>query len=533
MVASTVEAPIAPQPESRRPPRRRLVDGLIALGLFVVALLFRWHFPPDGLFYDDAWQAFGAIEGGFRQLFTVGQTQPGFGLELMLWTRIFGRSAATMVTPALIAGALGPPALYLTLRKFRYAVSISLLLGVALTVCATAIQYSGHVKSYTTDVLVILGLCVLLPRLARKRWTVPIAVAWLAGSVAIASFSSFTLLASIAAGALLVVHTNGDRRIRIVSVGAQALTFLALFAAESHTHNAKLLDEFFNGPEAYLDFHANPVTFVGEIVKHLVRITDIFPGGPGWLSVVCMVAAVVGLLAMARRGPRTLVGRFLVLMVLLAMFGALAKRVPFGPTSSTARVTLWLAPIVAFGLATTLQRVYRAAAARGDAARLVFDVIAFGLSAVLLISAVGAHREYPHAGALAAKQAMAKAGPRDVVIVTRPEMFTFALEAGVPVRLRPTPDRIVGFTPHFKDPRIHAIDILSSGAKKEIVSALKNTNRAFVVDSTVDVQGYKQYRATLASLIAAQGFKPQLAKTRVGTGRVTVWVRNKAAPTSG
>ena len=159
------------------------------------------------------------------------------------------------------------------------------------------------------------------------------------------------------------------------------------------------------------------MTFGSEIVKHLVRVTDIFPGGPGWLSVLCMVAATVGLVVMAWRGSKALVGRFLVLMVLLAIVGAIEHRVPFGPLASTARVTLWLAPVVAFGLAVVLQRVYRAAAARGNATRLAFDVVAFGLSALVLVSAIGAQADLSARCGARHAQVMAEAGPQDVVII--------------------------------------------------------------------------------------------------------------------
>jgi hypothetical protein len=528
MVASTIEAPAAPRPRTPRPSTPWAVDASLAVGLFIVALLLRWHFPPDGLFYDDAWQAFGAIKGSFRQLFTVGQTQPGFGLELMVWNRIFGSSAATMVTPALIAGALGPPALYLTLRKLRYAVSISFLLGVALTVNETAILYSGRAKSYTADVLVILSLCLLLPWLARKRWGVAIAVAWFVGSVLVASFSSFMFLASMAAGAILVFHTRGDRRVRVFSVGAQAFALLLLLAVEDRTHNAARLSGYFRASESYIPLSLNPVAFGSEIIKHLVRVTDVFPGGPGWLSVLCMIAAVVGLAVMARRGSRSLIGRFLVLLVLLAMLGSVAKRVPFGPTAADVRVTLWLAPVVAFGLATVLQRVYGAVVARGNASRLTFNVVAFAVSALLLASVIGVRRIYPSGGALAAKEAMAEVGPQDVILITRPEMYTFALESGAPVNLHPTPGLIIGIAPRFKDKRVHPIDILSATAKAEIVAVLKKTNRALVVDSDAGRTAYKQYRSDLASLIASQGFKQQLRPTKFGTGRVTVWLRRDA-----
>jgi hypothetical protein len=532
MVTATVEAPAEPQPK-RAPTRRTLlVDVGLAIGLFIVALLYRRHFPSDGLFYDDAWEAFGVAEGSLRQLITIGQAQPGFGLELMAWSRIFGHGTTTMILPAMIAGALGPALLYLVLRRFGYAASIAFLLGASLTVCETAITYSGRVKSYTSDVLVILLLCVLLPWLVKKRWSVGLAAAWFVGSIVLAAFSSFVLLATVAAGAILVFHAQDDRKIRLISVGAQAVALVALFAAEDRTHNVDLLAQFFKPSKAYIEFHLNPVTFGREIIEHLVRVTDIFPGGPGWVSVLCMIAATVGLVVLARRGPKAVVGRFLVLLVLLAIVGAVAERVPFGPLKSTARVTLWLAPVVAFGLAVVLQRLYRAAAARGERMRLAFDVAAFGLSALVLLSAIGARRTYPPGATLATHSVMAQAGPQDVVIITRPTVYTFALDAGTPVRVRPSPDLTVGFMPKFADKRLHPIGFLTGSAKREIESALKKTNRVFVVHSLADKSGYKSYMANLSDLVAAQGFELKRRPT-VGTAQISVWQREGAVPSGG
>ena len=310
----------------------------------------------------------------------------------MVWSRIFGSGASTMVVPAMIAGALGPPALYLVLRKFGYAVSVSLLLGAAMTVCETAILYSGHVKSYTADVLVILLLCVLLPWLARQHWQVRTAVVWTVGSIVLASFSPFTLLAIIAAAAILVLHSSGDRKIRLIVAGVQAFVIAGLFTAENGTHDQAAVVNFFKGQDAFIRPSLNPVTFGREIVAHFLHVTDVFPGGPAWFSAVCLVLAMVGVYLIARSGPLAVVGHFFVLMVGLAVVGSMATKFPFGPSSGAFRLTIWLTPIVAFGLAAVLQRVYRAAAARSRATRIGFDAVAF----VLLGTPAGqCHRRPP------------------------------------------------------------------------------------------------------------------------------------------
>jgi hypothetical protein len=527
MVTPTREAAIG----SRRNSRlgiALIVDALIAVGLFVTALLYRRHFPPDGLFYDDAWQAFGAATGGFGQLITIGGTQPGFGLELMVWTRIFGSGASAMVVPAMIAGALGPPTLYLVLRKFGYAVSVSLLLGAAFTVCETAIVYSGRVKSYTADVLVILLLCVILPWLARQQWRVRVAVVWTIGSILLASFSPFALLAIIAAAAILALHSHGDRRIRLIVAGIQVIILAGLFTAENGTHNQAAVVRFFNGQNAFIRRSLNPVTFGHEIVSHFLHVTDVFPGGPAWFSAVCLVLAMVGVYHLARSGPLAVVGRFFVLMVGLAVLGSMATKFPFGPSRGAFRVTIWLTPIVAFGLAVMLQTGYRAAAARGRATRIGFDAIAFVCSALLLVSALGARRSYPAGAALATRRVMAEAVPGDVVFITRGTIYTFALEAHTPVEVRPTPDLEVGFLPRFADNRLHPLDLLTSSTRREISSALDKTERAYVLDSLVDESGYQKYRADLANLIGASGFTLE-QRSEVGTATVSVWVRSNGS----
>jgi hypothetical protein len=429
-----------------------------------------------------------------------------------------------MVVPAMIAGALGPPALYLVLRKFGYAVSVSLLLGAALTVCETAIAYSGHVKSYTSDVLVILLLCVIVPWLSRQRWRISTGVAWTVGSLVLASFSSFAMLATVAAAAILVFHPQGDRKIRVIASGAQAVGLAVMVEATNRTVNHALITDFFAGQDGFIKPELNPLSFGREILKHLLRVTDVFPGGPGWFSAVVLVLATVGLFVMARRGSKAVLGRFLVLMIGLALTGAIAREVPFGPAISGARVTIWLSPIVAFGLAVVLQKAYRAAAARGRATRIAFDGVAVACSALLLVSAVGAHRLYPAGAALATHRMMAEVGPGDVVLITRYTAYTFALEANTPVRLQATPDLVVGFTPLFADKRLHPLGWLTRETRLELGSALEHTNRTYVVDSLIGQEGFKNYRDELTRFITSAGFKLQ-SRSRIGTAAISMWQR--------
>ena len=506
--------------------RQWLEDAAIAVGFGIVAFVLRLRVPADGFFFDDAWQTFAVLHGSFSELFTIGQTQPGFGAELLVWRRVFGAGEFRLIGPALLAGTLGPPALYLVLRAFRFARTIAVLLAAALTVSATHVVYSSRVKAYTTEVLLILVLALVVPRLARLRWRATTALGWFVGSVLVASFSSFTLLASSAAGLVLVLHAKDDRRARLVAVGAQALAILALLAATERTHNGPLLRQHFEGSDGYVSVDLNPLAFVADIGRHFARVADTFPGGPAWVPVLAIVAAMVGLIATARRrGARAIAARFMLTMVLLALVGSLAGRVPFGPTEVSRRATLWLVPVVAFGLAAGLDQVRRVAEARGIGARRAFDGAAIVLAGLLLITPIGAHRPYPPAARDATRLVMDRRHPGEVVLICRFSMYSFALYADTPVRLQSRPDRMEGLMPEFADDQIVPVDSMSEARQRDVAAAVAPADVVYVVDTHTGLApaGY-EYHRSLVNLLSRHGFR--LAdRTDAQRAGVYTWVR--------
>ena len=312
-----------------------LPDGIIAAGLVPIAFIVRWHLPSDGLFYDDAWQALGAWNGSLSELITVGQTQPGFTAGLMGWTRLLGVGTTALVMPALIAGTLGPPVLYMALRHFGYARSIALLLAAAVSSTGVHITYSSHVKTYTTDMLIMVGLAVAIWHLARRRWRESTAVAWLFGSVVVGSFSSIALVSACVAGLMLVVHPAGDRRLRFCAVATQVVMLATLAMASSRTYSQELIHRFFSTRDGYIEFDRNPLTFAREVLDHAWHVADVFPGG---IPTLALAAAVVGILAAAWRGPVEVPARFFAVLVLVAAGASLVGLIPFGPPRNVGRV---------------------------------------------------------------------------------------------------------------------------------------------------------------------------------------------------
>lgn len=217
----------------RQPERARILpshwfDLLAVSGLAVTAFVLRRDgLPHDGLFFDDSWVAAGAVKGSLANLWIVGSAHPGFTAALMASTSIAGSDFRALAYPALIAGTIGSPLLHLALRRFGYARSICVLMGAALVVARVHILYSGRVKGYTLDPLLVLGLVVLIPRLARMSWRWQTAIAWLVGLTVSATFSGFALVASAAAGVVLLLHPASDRTIRAGAISARAAVFLA------------------------------------------------------------------------------------------------------------------------------------------------------------------------------------------------------------------------------------------------------------------------------------------------------------------
>jgi hypothetical protein len=493
-------------------------DVLVAVALGGIAFVVRQHVPGDGLFYDDAWQAFGAWKGSFSEVISVGLTQPGYTAGLMAWTRLFGTSTTSLVTPALIAGTLGPPALYAGLRWFGFSRAVALFAGAALSSAPVHIEYSYHVKTYTADVLILLGLALAVWKLAPWHWRTATAVAWCIGSVAVGSFSSIALVATCVAGLVLVLHASGDRKLRTVAVAVQLGVLAVLFVASSHTYNDDRIRGFFAPRGGFIDFDPNPVTFGREVFDHFWHVADVFPGGRPTLS---LVVAIPGLVVAARRGRLAVPARFLALMLVVAAAGSVVKLIPFGPPRGIGRVSLWLVPVITLGLCTALEFVRRRIGASVPLRR-GFDAIVCIAAVVVLVSAFGTDHRYPAGARSAIREVMDEAGPGDAVVVTWPTRYSFALYADTPVDVRFTPERQVGFLPAFGDGRVHQHDFdTRPGEFDEFVAG---ADRVYVVHAIINTTGEPGYLFDLALELGLRGFTRESIRT-IETGRVDVWRR--------
>jgi hypothetical protein len=514
--------------------RRYWPDLLLAGVLGVVAFLVRRHgLPTDGLWLDDAAPAAGLKASSPSQLFYVGVEHAGFIAVLIGWSRLTGGSDASLAYPALIAGTFGPPLLYLALRACDYERSISALLGAALAAAEAAIVYSGRVKDYTIDVLIVLGLAMVVPRLTRRSWRWQTGVAWVAAAIVVSSFSIFALIAAAVAGAIVVLHPASDLRVRIIAVGAQAGATLALLDTERHAYRD------YGGPsleglssqqwDTFVTFHANPLRFGGNVLLHLRRLAEMFPGGPGWFATLCIVAALVGLVTIAWKGRQAIRARYLLLVLVVTFVLGLLDKFPFGPKvgsdiSNGQRWSLWLVPVVALGLAAVLQGL-RGLLADHRALRIGFDTVAYLAVAAILLSAVAAKQlPYPWPGAKSATDFVeSQLGPRDAVLLPWTAQHSFATESGLYDGVIEKPAEYLPFWPKLTDRRLHASGWgLDAPTPPRVAHAVKGADRVFVYlpnpFNAVESESRDMYASALPSL----GFERQRT-AHFGVVRVEIW----------
>jgi hypothetical protein len=501
----------------RRPMVILAVEVVFLLALTVIAFLVRrGGLPTDGLWFDDAWVATGAIHGHLSTIMTVGSGHPLFTAFLMGWHHIDGALPA-LAYPALLAGTITPVVLYLALRDAGYERTISGLLAAVVAVGAVDILYSGRVKTYALDPVLVLVVGLVLHRLVARRWRWPTALLWTAFALVLGCFSGFVLLATAAAGVVLFLHPKGDRLLRGVAVAVQGIGQLLLFRWIEGSYNGDLVQSDIQRLyQAHLTFHANPLTFGREILTHLRNIAEVYPGGTTsgpWLTIAAL-AAIVGLVvaAFGRGGiGERIWARYLGLALVASFIGALDGKFAFGPTVGSfvtvgARYMVWVIAVMAFGLAAVLHRLYRLARALPGPNWIVDAIAGVAIVAVLLAGARDP-QEYPWVGSQSASRyAESVLGPRDVLIVTEESIFTFAVATHYPVSLRATPDRMVGFSPRYPGRRIYSIGVdgqapfdayelqrLSRGAPHVVVlltSGVYDTTLATYVDRAITAVGY-------------------------------------------
>ena len=370
-------------------------DLLIAVALVVAAFVKRLpSLPYNGMFHDDAWQAASITLTTPREWLRTSIDHPLFVALLSPLRYLADTNPVALVVPVLIVGALVPAAVFVMLRSLRYSRSIATSLAAVFVVAPGPVAFSGHLKTYVADLVIVAVTATVLPKLASMRWTARGGVLWFCGAVLVGTFSVFVLVATALAGVVLVFAAGPDRRTRAIAVGSQLVVQLLYSRHVRTTYSVERLQHFWSSRNAFVRFAWNPVVFAGRLFRHFRRVVAIVPGpGRGWLTALVAIVVLVGLLLAARR-RQAIAARFLLLLLVAAALAGTVKLLPFGPGPGTvSRAGVAVARPGGRGRTRGDAATSARARLRGNLRR-AFDGAAYGFAILLIALSMGHTRTY-------------------------------------------------------------------------------------------------------------------------------------------
>lgn len=499
------------------------MDAVVVGVLLIVGAVLRWHaLPTDGLFHDDAWVALGVTNGSFDQVFGIGNTHPGYSALLMTLSPVLGSEPSAYTGPAFVAGVLGAPVVYLMLRLSGFSAAVALLPAAGLAAADVHVTYSGRVKPYVLEVLVVVALVLAVRFMAERRWGWRETAGWAVGSLVVSVFSAFSLLCAAVAGAVLLTVFGRDWWRRAIAVGVQAVGAVWLLVTMQSSYDSDWMQDLWAGRlDGYVDTDSGVLSMLGDIANRVGRSTVVISGEAAWVYGIVGAIAAVGLVSLAWRVPW---GRFPLALLVVALAGSVAGRLPFGSsTFEGLRVSVWFAPVAALGVAEALRlvvdRVPRSAAKAVLPAAAVASCVVLGAGFLALPS-------YPWDGTDSASEFVdEQLVSADAAIVLYAARFPYAAETELPVEIEPAPSEVVGLRAEILDPRVRALLVSHqpSSDERAITEAVRGADRV-IVYSGVYLPGSPDGTPQVDRVLMELGYQREELQ-RFDHAGVAIWVR--------
>jgi hypothetical protein len=464
-------------------------------------------------------------------LLMVSWNHPGFTTLLQAVNAIEPDRVDVLAWPVLVGGVLGVPLLYLCFRALDFTPFASVPVVAAVAVNRTHAIYSGRVKPYVFEVIGITLLAVVMHRVIRRRWRWPLAVGWVCLALAVSTISAFAFAAAAVATLVVALHPAGDRAVRVVALAVQGAVQLASGLLTQSRYDAdEVADIWETHYDAYFELGDGPLDVLGQLAEHLGRLAQTWVEAPEPVALAVLAASFAGVMWACVRGERRAVARCLAVLPLVAVAGAVAQQVPFGPTPDSSpfpgsRGSLWLYPTIAFGLAVAVDGTIRAARRAGEQRRSIPSVALAGVVVATLVLVLVKHDIPVSYGTLGNRSATAfiESGREDgdVVFFLEPARYIVSSEPPIPLVVRRDRDRIEGFSPvpgagrvvlpRTRDVTLERVDELVGDAQRVFV------HNSFVGLGDGDIP-------LLESHLEALGF--ELASTDTfGVNVVRTWTR--------
>lgn len=507
------------------------VDAAVAVVLGLLALFVRRHsYPTDGLWLDDAWVGVSA-RAPLSDLLSVSWNHPGFTAMLQVVDAVEPDRVDVLAWPVLVGGVLGVPLLYLCFRLLRFSPVAAVSVAAAVAVNRTHAIYSGRVKPYVFEVAGITALAVVMQLVVRRRWRWPLAVGWVCLALAVSTISAFGFAAAAVATLVVALHPAGDRPVRVVAlVGQGAIQLASGLLTQSRYDSSEVADIWETHFDAYIELGDGPLDVLRQFLDHLGRLAQTWVEAPEPVALAVLVAAFAGLGWACVRGERRAAARFLAALPLVALAGAVAQQVPFGPTPDTgpfpgSRGSMWLYPTIAFGLAVTIDGAIAAARRAGDRRGWRPTAVLAGVAGATLLLVVVKHDIPVAYGALGNRTATAYIESvredGDVVFFFESSRYIVASELPTPIVIRPDRGRIEGFTPIPGSGRV-AVPTSRDVTLERIAELVGDADRVFVHSSFVGLGDADAPR--VEAHLEALGFELEGTET-FGVNSVRTWAR--------
>jgi hypothetical protein len=498
-----------------------IVDLLIAAALIGGAYALRLHsFPHDGLFYDDAWQAASITLTHPSEWLRTSVEHPGFTVLLSPLRGVARHHANYLVVPVFAVGVLAPAVVFGFLRALAHRRSVACALATLVVVTPTAIGMSSHVKTYVADLCIVATLAVVLVPLSNTRWRAGLAAAWVVAAILVGTFSVYALIATAVAAIVLVMHPSGDVRVRVIAVAVQAVVQAGYLALITRTYSTRALHDAWAARGGFVEIRRNPLTTLGDFTHHIGGVFSVYPSHTRGLTALLGAVAIAGLLYAATR-TRAVSARFLLLLFATAAAGGVLQLLPFGvwnDNSYFGRLTLWLVPAIALGLAEAARFVSNRLG-RSAIVRTSFDVGVYVFAVAAFVASIGNGPPYTLNGSRAASAYIdAHRMPDDLVVLVPTSAYPYAIETHAPAHVRPDSHSIVGTRVVFDH---HTVQY-ERGPAPDIRNRLRGVDTVYLYSATPIAYSFR-LALPVALTLQASGFHERTRK--FGGTALYIWTR--------
>jgi hypothetical protein len=508
------------KPPTERRRQSLLWDAAAAVLLTALAIVLRLRpLGPSSLWFDDAWAALVVRAHTLHDVLLAGATAPGYAVVLKGWTWVAGFSELKAQMPALVAGVLAPPTLFLVLRARRVGRLGAAAGALVLVASVVHMTYSTRVKEYTLDSLVsvlLLGVVLWLADdvSSGRRWWIYL------GTSVVAVLLSSPALVIVASSLCIVVVMLARQGVGALRVAVAPALIAAVFGV---LWWALMLRPRVDEPlKAYWKGYYIPHDRgVAHAVWVLARgLKDVFVGlvpVPTTPAAALVVPAAVIVMLVARRFVPVLllvVGPLAVAIVLAA-----AQEAPLG----TGRTDIYLYPGLAMAIGLAVDEL----------AGVSERVTAAALAVVVLVTAVAFQPAlaYPKRYARPLVDEVSRsAAPSDTILVRPSDDFAFGLYSRWPVTFFRSHDIEPGFVVRVERNRLffpglipHPPPGLDARPWRAAVAAAGTSPRVWLLVASPGALGLEHPRLEpVRRLLRQEGFVLKREEALTGAD-LTLW----------